>query len=468
MIRSYSAALKYLYDHVDVERMRVIRSVEETFKLDRTRALLERLDRPQDSLRLVHIAGTKGKGSTVAMLSAMTRGCGLAVGEFTSPHLVDLRERIRVNGEIISESDLTESVRAVATAADAITEEFGRPHFFELLTAMGLLHFAKTAVDLAIIEVGLGGRLDCTNVILPEVVGITRIGFDHTHILGRTLPEIAREKAGIFKRGVPAISTPQEPEVVEALRRRAEEVGCELKLLDADLEFSQRFESSKDLGPHSRIGVTTKNAEYEHVAVPLFGEHQAMNCGLALAIVDALRNRGFQLPHEQIEAGLATTRLEGRMELIRTKPRVLIDGAHNEESIRALVRAIGAHVPYDSLVVIFGCGQDKDIDGMLRAIATGADKIIFTKARNNPRAADPDDLKSRFVELSGKMTQTAPTLMEAFELARRAVTRDDLVCVTGSFYLAGEAKKRLSSRTGKSSRPAVVTRGDQATLRSNR
>ncbi|MCH2144018.1 MAG: bifunctional folylpolyglutamate synthase/dihydrofolate synthase [Phycisphaerales bacterium] len=444
-ITTYTTAVRYLMNRTDVERMRVIRR-DDTFKLDRMRALLQELGNPQDQIKTVHVAGTVGKGSTVAMISAMLRECGYAVGEYTSPHLIDLRERIRIGGQLIDRPGFTELMKAVAQAAEAINEE---PTYFEVLTALAFRHFAEEAVDIAIIETGLGGRLDSTNVITPEVSVITRIALDHERLLGDTVEAIAREKAGIMKPDVPALIFDQGPEVEEVFRSVAEEVGARLQVVNKDIEFSNRFCSTSELGPHTRVCLYSDSSRFEHLPVPLAGTHQATNCGLALAVVDMLKNCGFDCPENLVTIGLDKTKINGRMELVWDQPRILVDGAHNPEALGALMKCVGAHVPYDSMVCVFGCCQDKEIDAMLDMMNFGADKVIFTKASTNPRAADPLDLQKAFSERSGKMSQTAASLPEALELAARAVGREDLLCVTGSFYLVGETMKHLEkSRQG--------------------
>ena len=441
-ITNYPTALRWLYEHTDYERLRLIRYNAATFNLERMRRLLKALGDPQKELRFVHIAGTKGKGSTVAMLSNMLQACGYTIGSFTSPHLIDLRERIQINGQMISHADMVEVFKTIKNKTRLFAED--RPTFFEVLTAAALRHFADQAVDLAVLEVGMGGRLDSTNVIKPEVCGITQISYDHMNILGSKLSQIAEEKAGIMKKGVPVLSVEQDPSVIKVFQRVAEETGAPLQIVGKDVEFSYRFEANRELGPHTRVCLTTAAGTYEHIPVPLRGEHQALNCGLALAILDKLRERGFKTPEEQLVKGLATTYLPGRMELAWNEPRIMLDGAHNAASIQSLIKSMGAHVPYDSLVVIFGCGEDKDITGMLKQISLGADKVIFTRAKANPRAMDPTDLLHKFTEVSGKMAQIAPTLEDALNLSVRAVSREDLICVTGSFYLVGEAKKYLA------------------------
>ena len=448
---TYSEALRYLYDRVDLERARQNRMTADMFKLDRMHALLEQLGNPHQAVRFVHIAGTKGKGSTCEMTASCLEACGYTVGTYTSPHLIDIRERIRINRKLIAHADFTRLVLRVREAASAVEEAHGVPTFFELLTAMAFLHFAEQAVDIAVIEVGLGGRLDSTNVITPEVAAITSISLDHTQILGDTVEKIAREKAGIFKPGVPAVTVQQRPGVVEALREEASRVGCLLQVVGQEIDYSVRFENSPGKGPHARVCLATPRNTFEHLRVPLRGEHQAHNCGLALAILDKLAERGFSTPESKVTVGLERTELPGRLELAWTSPRIILDGAHNEDSVRCLMRAVGAHVPYDSMVVVFGCCADKDIPAMLSQISLGADKVIFTRSAANPRAADPRELHKRFAEMTGKMSQTAKDLPEALRIAARAVGRDDIICVTGSFYLVGEAKKHLLGLASKKS-----------------
>jgi dihydrofolate synthase/folylpolyglutamate synthase len=440
-VTTYTSAIKYLLDRTDFERMRVVRYDENTFKLDRMRALMEALGNPQDQVRMVHVAGTVGKGSTVAMVASMLEGCGYAVGQYTSPHLVDIRERITINGTQITRPEFADLMRQAAEAAKQIEIE---PNFFELLTAIAFKHFAEQAVDLAVIETGLGGRLDSTNIITPEVSVITQIDYDHMHLLGRKLTEIGAEKAGIMKRGVPVLTFNQRPEVEQTLRETADAVGAPLRVVGKDIEYSCRFGASPELGPHSRVCLVSDTSQFMHLPVPLPGEHQAINCALALATIDTLKASGFECPEVPMLKGLASSRTPGRMELVWDRPRIIADGAHNPAALAALMRSVGAHVPYDSMVCIFGCCEDKDVSGMLEKAALGGDKIIFARAKGNPRSMDPEELQRQFAEHSGKMSQVARTLPEALDLATRAVGRDDLICVTGSFYLVGEVKKYLA------------------------
>jgi dihydrofolate synthase/folylpolyglutamate synthase len=444
---TFDQALSLLLARADLEKARVDEKLKHEYKLDRMRALLAAMGNPQESIRCVHIAGTKGKGSTCEMVATCLEACGYTVGLYTSPHLVSIRERLRLNGRPISEADFVSITASVISAAQDVERAHGPCTFFELTTAMGFQFFAEQAVDCAVIEVGLGGLLDCTNVITPEVAAISTIGFDHMQILGDTLELIAEQKAGIFKPGVPALVIDQTPSVVQVFRDVAQRVGAPLTVVGQDIEFAHRMEFPAGQTPILRLNLTTPRHEYEHVAVPLAGEHQALNCALALAIIDKLCERGFHCPVENVLAGLARVKLPGRFEIINSSPRVLLDGAHNPESMRALMKTIGTYLQYDALLVIFGCAADKDVKPMLQALSMAADKVIFTAAEGNARAARPQDLAKMYYEVSdGKAAQVSKNLTDALNIARPSVNRSDLVCITGSFYLVGEAKKLMAAK----------------------
>lgn len=446
---TYDDALAFVMDRVNVERSAPMAVDPHVFKLDRMAALMGALGDPQDQFKSVHVAGSKGKGSVCEMTAACLRGCGLAAGVYTSPHLIDIRERIRLGKEMISKEDFRLAAEQVARAIPGFRKEHGEPTYFEVITAMAFLYFAEQAVDVAIIEVGLGGRLDSTNVIKPAVCAITAIQLEHTDLLGSTLEAIAREKAGIIKPGVPVVTIVQQRDTIEAaFHEAAVAAGTTMRVVGRDLEFSSRMEFCPELGQHVRVSLSTPRSSFEHLPVPLKGEHQAMNLGLVLAVLDELRGLGFCLCEREIAMGLAEAHAPGRMELIHGEPRIFVDGAHNPESIGCLTKALGAHVRYDSLVVIFGCAKDKDVPGMLERLATGADKVIFTKASGNPRAAEPRDLQRKFAEIANRGSQIASTVKEALNLASLAVAREDVVCVTGSFYIAGEAKRLLAEKYG--------------------
>jgi len=420
-----------------------VRYNSDTFSLERMRLFLKKLGNPHQKILSVHIAGTKGKGSTATMLAKMLEACGLKVGLYTSPHILDIRERIRINGELITQAALARLISVAQPHIERMKND--KPTFFEIFTGLAFMHFANEKVDIAVVEAGLGGRLDSTNVLEPAVCGITSISLDHTHQLGGTIGKIAEEKAGIFKRDIPAVSVPQPPEAKRVLKKVAKQANTPLMFTGEEIEFSYRVESSRTDGCHTRLCLTTPRSRFEHIVVPALGEHQALNCGLALALLDQLKLHGLDLDDQQALEGLANVQLPGRMQILSEDPRVLVDGAHNAASVQALMRAIAQHIPYDSMVLIFGCGADKDIKGMMAQIATGADKVIFTRVSDSPRAAYPKDLAAAYEECSGRTAQITENLREAIRVANSAVSREDLICITGSFYLVGEATALLTN-----------------------
>ena len=439
--KNYKEAIKYLYERTDYEEEKHLRYNVTTFNLERMEKLLSLVGNPHKKIPTVHIAGTKGKGSTATMLAKMLEANDYTVGLYTSPHVVHLHERIVVNSKMISEPEMLGLLNRIYAPVEKIAET-EQVSFFEIMTALAFMNFVDADVDIAVIETGLGGRLDSTNVIRPEVVGITSLSIDHQHQLGDTIDSIAREKAGVFKRGVPVITVEQEPEAMRVLRLRATAVKAPLSVTGSDIDFSQRFETSREDGPHTRICLTTPMSKFEHLRVPLYGKHQAINCGLALAMLDKLKASGYEIDDEKAIEGLNDVSLTGRMEMICDDPRIMIDAAHNAASIRALIHAIGQNIPYDSMVVIFGCNSDKDVGGMLHELRYGADKVIFTRSKS-AKAMSPEELADMYTEMCGKMCQTAISLGEALRLAKSAVDREDLICITGSFYLIGQAKMRF-------------------------
>ncbi len=442
--RTYNSAMRYLFDRTDYEKQQKLRYNVTTFDLDRMKSLLKNLGDPHKKITTVHIAGTKGKGSTATMLSKMIEANEYSVGLYTSPHVTTLHERIMIDSEMISEKQMLNLINRMHAVIEKLADKDDAPTFFEIMTAMAFMYFNDSNVDVAVIETGLGGRLDSTNVIEPSLVGITSISIDHQNLLGDTIDRIATEKAGVIKKGIPVVTVPQDPAAMKVLKHHALSVDAPLSVTGKDIEFSSRFESSREHGPHTRICLTTPSSRFEHLRVPLPGDHQAVNCGLALAMLDKLKGQGYEIDDDKAADGLSTVSLIGRMEIISNDPRVIVDTAHNAASINALIHAIGQHVPYDSMVIIFGCNSDKDVRGMLERLQFGADKVVFTRS-NSPKAVYPEDLAEMYAEVCGKMCQTAMTLREAVRIAKSAVSREDLICITGSFYLVGQAKEQLQT-----------------------
>ncbi len=441
--KTYEDSLKYLFAMTDYEKQRMIRYNVNTFDLTRMYELLAELGNPHQKVKAIHVAGTKGKGSTSTMIARMLEANGYSVGLYTSPHITSLHERIEVNSCCITNDDVTELVNIVRPAVDKLTQNGRKPTFFELFTTMAFVHFAQKEVDFAVLETGMGGRLDSTNVVTPEVSVITSISIDHQRQLGKTIALIAGEKAGIIKKGVPVVTVAQSPDALEVIRKKAAELGSDIHIIGEDIDFSCRFEASREDGPHTRICVLTPTSRFEHLKVPLPGEHQALNCGLALVALDCLKKLNYAIDDEKSIEGLGMVKMPGRLQVVYNNPRVVVDMAHNAASIKALIQTIGQHIPYDSMVMIFGCNADKDIIGMLDELQYGADKVIFTRS-SSPRAVRPDELAELYVEQTGRMCQTALSLGDALKIAKSAVTREDVICITGSVYLVGDAIKRFN------------------------
>jgi dihydrofolate synthase/folylpolyglutamate synthase len=441
--KTYKQAISYLFEKTDYEKEERLRYNVTTFNLNRMKKLLTLVGNPHKKIATVHIAGTKGKGSTATMIARMLEANGYKVGLYTSPHVLSMHERITINNSMISENDMLNLLNRTYAPIEKLSKT-DSPTFFEILTAIAFMYFIDKEVDIAVVETGLGGRLDSTNVIKPEVVGITSLSIDHQAQLGNTLAQIAKEKAGVFKAGVPIVTVEQKPEAMRVLRTEAAAIKAPLSVTGGDIDFSCRFEASPEHGPHTRICLTTPTSKFEHLRVPLSGRHQATNCALALAIVDKLKASGYEIDNSKAAKGLDNVSLLGRMEMIYEDPRILVDAAHNADSIEALMKAIGQSIPYDSMVVIFGCNNDKDVEGMLEKLQYGADKVIFTRS-SSAKAMSPDQLAEIYTDVCGKMCQSASSLGEALRLANSAIGKEDLICITGSFYLIGQAKQRFKS-----------------------
>ncbi len=403
--------------------------------------LLALVGEPQMAFPAVHVGGTNGKGSTAAMLEAIFRAAGYRTGLYTSPHLLSFTERIRVDGAPIDEAGivaLTEQLRTLCAAnfAPEATSLSGdrlpHPTFFELTTAMAFLHFRRFRVDAAMIEVGLGGRLDATNVILPRVAVITNIGLEHEEYLGRTVAEIAGEKAGIVKSEVPVV-TGARGEALEVIARAASTIGAPLVSVPDVYRWRVRESSLSgqvfDLdGPGGR---------YDALRIPLIGRHQIDNAALAVAAVEAARQRGLSVDDDAVRRGLETTEWPGRLQIIQDTPRVVFDGAHNPAGAHALATFLAEHrAELGRLILIFGVLTDKNWGAMLGCLAPLADEIILTRPPTE-RAADPERLRSAVQGHVG--TRVAPEPAEALGLARSIAGAADTILVAGSLYTVAAA-----------------------------
>jgi dihydrofolate synthase/folylpolyglutamate synthase len=446
----YDDRLDYLYGRLNYERVGMPRASSE-LRLGRMRRLMRRLGDPHLDLRVIHIAGTKGKGSTAAMMAAALTAAGLRTGLYCSPHLHRLEERYTIDGVSISPSELGALVDEVREAVDELDSTDAhsprrRLTFFEITTAMGLLHFARSGVDTVVLEVGVGGRLDSTNVVHPVLSIITSIALDHVRQLGNSLESIAREKAGILKRGRPAISGTRGADARQAIRAVARARRCPLRELDTDFWFDVILPVPPLSGPATcQLALRTWRSEWDRLQVPLLGPHQAHNAAIALAGLDVLAelDPNLAVGREDVVRGFASLRWPARVELAGERPYLVIDGAHNPASAAALAETLRVCFPPLSRTLIFGTTRDKDLEGQLRALLPLFDTVIATRYVENPRAVPPSTICSAVAELTGQIAHTTSDPAEALELARQCTASDALICVTGSLFLAAEARASL-------------------------
>jgi dihydrofolate synthase/folylpolyglutamate synthase len=438
---TYREALDYWFSHVNYEQRSPAAA---DLKLDHMRALLARLGEPHRRLRILHVAGSKGKGSTAAMLASVLGQAGYRTGLFTSPHLCRPEERFQVAGRSILPDELAVLLSEVRQALYRDRPLTGAPTFFELATAVGFLHFVRRRVDVAVLEVGLGGRLDSTNVCLPVLAVITSISFDHTNILGDRLASIAREKAGIIKPGRPVVSgaTAVEPRaVIEALARQRRAPLCQL-----GVDFHFRYEPgwvSAEQTVRPRVQVTTRTRTWPVLELNLPGAHQAANAAVVIACVEELRRQGLHVGDDAVARGLGEVFWPARLEVVGRRPLIVLDCAHNVASATALVETLGASFPPSRRLLVFASSGDKDIPGMFRVLGPRFDQAFVTRFTDNPRAVPPEQLAGLWRAASSAPVTVCATPAEALEAARTAAAAADLVCVTGSVFLAGELRPRL-------------------------
>ena len=442
---TYEQGLAFWFGRVNYEQLSPKPS---DLTLERMVALLERLGNPQQNLRIVHIAGSKGKGSTSAMLASVFQQAGYRTGLFTSPHLVRVEERIQVDGLSISKEELASALDQVSGAvAELEARSPGRlpVTFFEVATALGFVHFARRRVELAVIEVGLGGRFDSTNVCRPMVSIITSISIDHTQQLGNTLARIAGEKAGIVKPGRPTISGVRGGEARAVIAETCRQRGSALQQLDGNFHYLHEPGQVWEYGQRlPRLQVTTARRSWPAMDIGLMGEHQAANAALAVVAVEQLRAQGLSIDDGAVVAGLAGVRWPARLEVLGRQPLVLLDCAHNLASAQALIDTLHASFPGERTggrSLIFAGNRDKDLGGMLHLLAGHFTHIILTRFDNNPRCVPPE----RLLELAPKTVPctVCPTSEAAWLEARTVAGPGDLICVTGSVFLAGELRPVL-------------------------
>ncbi|GDY07628.1 MAG: bifunctional folylpolyglutamate synthase/dihydrofolate synthase [Planctomycetota bacterium] len=457
--QSYEQAIEFLFERINFERTPA--ADKQDFKLSRMRRLLEFLDHPQNRLPTVHIAGTKGKGSTAIMLTEMLSSAGYRTGLYTSPHVEAFEERMQIAGQRPTPDQIVDLVRRVQAAVDRCESAASpfSPTFFEVTTALAWLFFEMQRAEIVILEVGLGGRLDSTNVCSPIACVLTTISRDHTQLLGSTLTQIAHEKAGIVKLQIPVISGVQDREAQAVIAATCREQHAELWQLGQNFSYSHTAHACPKTGttdsdclPTSfgTVDVATPVERWPSMPLTLAGEHQAHNAAVALATIDKLRQLGWSVSREAARSGLANVRWPMRIEVLAQRPTVIIDAGHNWESISALGRTLeesfSSPEPGKSSprrVLIFAATKDKDVVGIARQLLPRFDTVILTQYLKNPRAVSPKTLLRMIQSVSDVACHAASTPTEAWQLARRITTSQDLICVTGSFFIAAEMRELI-------------------------
>jgi dihydrofolate synthase / folylpolyglutamate synthase len=424
---TYPETIEFLYG---------IRLFGQKLGLETMQYLLRLMGDPQNSLRFIHIAGTNGKGSVAAMLHAVLAKAGYKTGLYTSPHLVSFCERFQVNGKPIAEADVVRLVEQIKPLLEKVGEhpEFRAPTFFEVVTAIALQYFHEQEMDVVVWETGLGGRLDATNVVTPLVSVITNIAFDHTQYLGETLGEIAAEKCGIIKRGVPIVTAAMAEEALRVIQRTAAERGGRLTVIGEDVHATRLSEDKR----FQRVELTGARLNYGPLTIPLLGAHQTINCATA---VIALEASGLLVTPEQVREGLAQTAWPGRFQIVNHDPTVVLDGAHNAAAAERLAATLREHFADRKLTLILGVLRDKNYDQMCQILAPLTDRI-FCVPVNSERTSEPDQL-ARWCNAAHPSAQTtvARNLAEAYAQGRSE--KADVMVITGSLFLVGEALDRL-------------------------
>ncbi|OMP67750.1 bifunctional folylpolyglutamate synthase/dihydrofolate synthase [Domibacillus epiphyticus] len=405
--------------------------------LTRMEWMMEQLNHPEQRLKAVHIGGTNGKGSTTTMLRSILNEAGYEVGTFTSPYIEQFNERISVNGRSISDEEITELAKKIRLLADEMEDmEFGGPSEFEIITAMAFYYFAFVhPVDIVLFEVGLGGRLDSTNIVHPILSIITTIGMDHIAFLGDTLADIAFEKAGIIKSGVPVITSVHQPEALDVIDRTAKERKAPVYLAGRD--FSAEWIGSSEKG--EKFHFQSAFSKRDHLETGLAGIHQVQNAALAVMAADFIRAfYSFLIEYEHVEIGLKKARWPGRFETISESPLIIADGAHNEEGIKALVQTLEQRFSNKHITILFAAMKDKPLDAMINQLKAAADQLYFVPF-SFPRAAQKEDY-SIFVTDTEAITDSYESIIRSF---KANATQDHILLITGSLYFISEVKRSM-------------------------
>ena len=417
---NYTQSLEYVYS---------LESFGIKLGLERIKFLLKKLGNPEKKMKMLHVAGTNGKGSVCAMLGSIV-GEKYRVGVYTSPNLVDVRERITINGRMISKNDFSRIMTKVKKIN--VPSCFGHPTFFETLTAVALKYFCEKNIDFAVLEVGLGGRLDATNVVKPLVSVITNVSMEHENILGSSLKKIANEKAGIIKKKVPVVTSAENKKVLGVIKKVCRMKKC--KLVDVSRMRIERVEHNLD---GQTFNIRTGKHVYSNLRIPLLGKHQLVNVATALSAVELLN----VFSENNVRKGLSKTSWPGRLEIICKNPLIVVDGAHNPDGMKKLKSAVMEYFNYDKLILVLGILSDKNIKKMVKIVSPLPDRIVITKP-DTERAADPKTIKNE-AEKYIRTVVVKDNVKSALDYAKSIAKKNDMILVTGSLYTVGDVKKAI-------------------------
>jgi dihydrofolate synthase/folylpolyglutamate synthase len=430
---SLQQALDYIYSFIDYERQTGPRT-KQTWDLRRVAVLLERLGNPHLKSRTVHIAGSKGKGSVAAMIASVLYESGFVTGLFTSPHLHFYNERIRVDVKLIADDEIVALVKQLKPEIEAVNKEgtYGRLTTFEVTTALGFAYFAQKRVDFQVIEVGLGGRLDATNVVSPEVCVITSISLEHTDILGNTITAIATEKAGIIKPGSTVVISPQTDEAYRVFESTCRKKDAKLVSVGRDVTYK----SIKYNNVQQSLVVNGRLGRYE-LTIPLLGQYQLDNAATAVAALEVLIDKGNNISENCIVEGMRQVIWEGRLQVLSRHPLVVVDGAHTPDSVHKLKQALKQYFKYNRAILVIGLSADKDLANIVSELAPVFKKVIVTRSLH-PRAMSPSLIAAEFRKSKADVEQT-DDISIALPVALKSAGANDLICITGSLFVVAAA-----------------------------
>jgi dihydrofolate synthase/folylpolyglutamate synthase len=444
--KAYQESLDYLYSFIDFSMKRNLRNAEKNFKIERMQAFMHLLGDPQFDYKVIHVAGTKGKGSVSAFCASAIQAAGFKVGLYTSPHMIEFTERIRINGEMITR----DAVVSIVDKLKKVVAQIPEVTTFELTTALGFLYFSEQHVDIAVIEVGLGGRLDATNVVDPLISVITAISYDHTQILGDTLSKIAFEKGGIIKQGKPVVISPQKQEVIKRLKAICKERSSPMTIVGKDVLFGAESHSldgqtffvwtPDEQSQVNEFVNSGGNVEWTPLRfrIPLLGHHQVINAATAYAVLSKLKQLGIKISNAAISKGFSTTSWPGRFEIMRRQPPFVVDSAHNQDSALKLRQAIDDYFPGKPLVLLFGVSSDKDYAGILEELLPRSRQVIATQSIHL-RALDAGEICKKVLTYGTPCEAIIPienALQKAFEVAGD----ECLIVAAGSVFIAAAIK----------------------------